>query len=689
MRASLLGISLLCAAACATGRPAPGLLALESAESREIARLEDARLLGEGRIEGFTRAASPAIRSRALLALARIQAPETTGIIAASLDDAEPAVREMAAFALGQMGLAWAPIPEQTRALAERRLLERLAGERDRDVRDALLEALGKVGGRDCLVPLAKAGGARAAIALAVLAKASGGRLKDPVALTLFEDLLRSKDEGDRFAGAYGFMRYQDAGGRSALAGCLADSSFAVRAFCGRALGSLGLPEDVAKVAPYLEDPDERVAAEIARTLAKLLDACDKDKDDCPALAALSASKAPWRWSVAAAVSAEPVTAPRALPLFLAQYGALGKAMEETPHGLARSTLARAQCEVALSHDRIVGRVERLASCGGSLIDEVDRGLKSARALTETKATVDRLPDLLELAKGPMGRVRAAAAAGLAELGTDASKKAVLALLADPEWLVASEAASAVEAAKIAEAGPALAALLERAKGEPASDAAQAALSAVGALKLQAALPVAQRLVTEGTPLVRQAAARAVAALTGTMPMTTPPPWEPGPYAGEPLRDPLLVRLTTDRGLVRIQLDPRESPMTVASFVSLVRKGFYKGLGFHRVVPDFVAQGGDPTGSGSGGPGYSVRCEVNRLRYQNGSVGMALSGKDTGGSQFFVTVAPHPHLDGRYTVFGQVVEGMEVVRALVEGDCILDAEVEPPADRGKVGTLRQ
>jgi cyclophilin family peptidyl-prolyl cis-trans isomerase len=88
------------------------------------------------------------------------------------------------------------------------------------------------------------------------------------------------------------------------------------------------------------------------------------------------------------------------------------------------------------------------------------------------------------------------------------------------------------------------------------------------------------------------------------------------------------------------------------------------------VVPDFVVQGGDPRGDGSGGPGWVIPCEINPRRYGEGTVGMALSGQDTGGSQFFITLAPQPHLDGRYTVFGEVVSGMEVVRALEEGDRI-------------------
>ncbi|MGZ3459274.1 MAG: peptidylprolyl isomerase [Archangium sp.] len=117
--------------------------------------------------------------------------------------------------------------------------------------------------------------------------------------------------------------------------------------------------------------------------------------------------------------------------------------------------------------------------------------------------------------------------------------------------------------------------------------------------------------------------------------------------------------------------------MTSGNLVSLARQGYFRGLTFHRVVPDFVAQGGDPHGDGEGGPGYSIRCEMTRRPYRRGTLGMALSGKDTGGSQFFFTHSPQPHLDGRYTAFGEVTRGMEVVDRLLEGDTLLDVEVLP------------
>jgi cyclophilin family peptidyl-prolyl cis-trans isomerase len=128
--------------------------------------------------------------------------------------------------------------------------------------------------------------------------------------------------------------------------------------------------------------------------------------------------------------------------------------------------------------------------------------------------------------------------------------------------------------------------------------------------------------------------------------------------------------LKTRHGTIEIHLDVVEAPLTSASFVALARRGFYDGLSFHRVEPGFVVQGGCPRGDGNGGPGYALRCEITRRAYGRGSVGMALSGKDTGGSQFFITLAPQPHLDGGYTLFGQVVAGMDAVDKIRPGDAI-------------------
>ena len=131
----------------------------------------------------------------------------------------------------------------------------------------------------------------------------------------------------------------------------------------------------------------------------------------------------------------------------------------------------------------------------------------------------------------------------------------------------------------------------------------------------------------------------------------------------------------TERGTIRIALDPGRAPRTVENFARLARSGYFDGLAFHRVVPDFVIQDGCPRGDGWGGPGYAIPCEYNDRPYEVGTVGMALSGKDTGGSQWFVTLAPAPRLDGRYTAFGSVTSGMDVVERIMPGDRILRVTV--------------
>ncbi len=128
--------------------------------------------------------------------------------------------------------------------------------------------------------------------------------------------------------------------------------------------------------------------------------------------------------------------------------------------------------------------------------------------------------------------------------------------------------------------------------------------------------------------------------------------------------------IDTDKGTMVLDLYPNEAPGTVDNFAKLARSGFYDGLTFHRVIPNFVIQGGDPRGDGTGGPGYTIKCETegNPHKHQRGSISMAHAGKDTGGSQFFICHSPQRHLDGVHTVFGQVVEGLDVVDAIQRGD---------------------
>ncbi|HMQ68120.1 MAG TPA: peptidylprolyl isomerase [Ignavibacteria bacterium] len=143
----------------------------------------------------------------------------------------------------------------------------------------------------------------------------------------------------------------------------------------------------------------------------------------------------------------------------------------------------------------------------------------------------------------------------------------------------------------------------------------------------------------------------------------------------EGLKNKTSVTIITNKGNIKIELLPDVAPFTVMNFLKLSEKNYYDGTIFHRVVPNFVIQGGDPTGTGYGGPGYSIRGEYSPLTYEEGMVGMASSGKDTEGSQFFITHSATPHLDGRYTIFGKVTEGMDVVDKILVGDNIEDVVI--------------
>jgi peptidyl-prolyl cis-trans isomerase B (cyclophilin B) len=137
------------------------------------------------------------------------------------------------------------------------------------------------------------------------------------------------------------------------------------------------------------------------------------------------------------------------------------------------------------------------------------------------------------------------------------------------------------------------------------------------------------------------------------------------------------ANIETTRGTIEIELAPQHAPKTVNNFVFLAREGFYDGASFHRVINDFMVQGGDPTGSGRGGPGYKFEDETrgNPLRHETGVLSMANAGPNTNGSQFFITHSPQPHLDGKHTVFGKVTSGKDVVDAIKQGDKMVKVEI--------------
>ncbi|MFL5560962.1 MAG: peptidylprolyl isomerase [Gemmatimonadaceae bacterium] len=307
----------------------------------------------------------------------------------------------------------------------------------------------------------------------------------------------------------------------------------------------------------------------------------------------------------------------------------------------------------------------------------------AALAPTATRGTALAMPLLAD----PDPRVRQSAVAAIAAFldstGGAARRRTVVVALHDPDFFVRATALLALADSARAPEIPAVLASYQLAAGDSGNDARIAAIRYLAAAwkRDSAAIPDSVRrliaaLPSPGDPLVR-AEARGLTPVVGwagvegdardldwyrriVRDVVAPT------LAGAPLR----ARIESARGPITLELLGEDAPLTVANFVALARRNFYRNVQFHRVVPNFVAQDGDPRGDGNGGPGYAIRDELNALRYSRGAVGMALSGPDTGGSQYFLTLSPQPHLDARYTIFARVIAGQAAMDRLVQGDAI-------------------
>jgi HEAT repeat protein/cyclophilin family peptidyl-prolyl cis-trans isomerase len=304
-----------------------------------------------------------------------------------------------------------------------------------------------------------------------------------------------------------------------------------------------------------------------------------------------------------------------------------------------------------------------------------------ARALG-TLPSAQSLPRLTVMLQDPDQKVIPAVLAALASSQATGVDRILLDRLTSPDLSVRVAAANALADLKIAAAAQPLADAYRGAATEDSYTARGAALGALARLDPAAAQPVLMDALKDRDWAVR---VRALALLkeqkvTGqdaaTRPATagrtvTDPQWQAivnPPYSPRAFID-------TDKGTIELELAVIDAPLTVANFIALARKGFFRDNAIHRLVPDFVVQAGDPRGDGEGGPGYTIRDELNELPYLRGTVGMALDWEDTGGSQFFITHSPQPHLDARYTIFGRVVNGMDVVDRLAQWDVIRNVRI--------------
>ncbi len=217
---------------------------------------------------------------------------------------------------------------------------------------------------------------------------------------------------------------------------------------------------------------------------------------------------------------------------------------------------------------------------------------------------------------------------------------------------------------------------LHRFRASPETESVVAVIEALGAIKDKRATQPLEGLLRDSNYTIALEAANALEKITGAsyrqtlvrpqLPSHTNVDWSLLDY----VKKHPLATIKTAQGVVTMEMLPEEAPFTCINFASLIKRGFFNGLTFHRVVPNFVIQGGDPRGDGWGGPGYSIRSEFGYEHYDRGAVGVASSGKDTEGSQFFVTHSNQPHLDGRYTIFARVIGGMDVVDRIQVGDTI-------------------
>ena len=274
-------------------------------------------------------------------------------------------------------------------------------------------------------------------------------------------------------------------------------------------------------------------------------------------------------------------------------------------------------------------------------------------------------------------RVVPAVLSALARLKAPDAGSIAIAQLKEPDFAVRATAARIVGELKPAGGDEALREALARAQGDNAIDARAAITAALAEYGGPAAIGTVKEALGDKDWALRVQAAELLVKLdpAGDYRVTMrPAPGVPiAPYDDPQLITPSFsphVFIETAKGTIEFELAVLDAPQTTRNFITLARKGFFNGLQIHRVVPNFVVQHGDPRGDGEGGPGYSIRDELNTRPFLRGTVGMALDWEDTGGSQFFITHSPQPHLDAKYTVFGHVINGMDVVDRIQQGDTI-------------------
>ncbi|MFA6029029.1 MAG: HEAT repeat domain-containing protein [Elusimicrobiota bacterium] len=598
--------------------------------------------------------ASAERRARAARAMGRIgSAGYLDGLLRALRDDSAR-VRSDAAFSVGLV--AAESTSPASGAVTE--ALEEAFEDPAAAVRLAALDALGRAGGADeqdwaARLLREKDPAVREAAALALFRM----RLLERVpaySTAAVQGLLAClrEESPSRWACAYAFSRWPSKEAAGSLAEAITASDPRARLFSLRSLSKLGAAAPAEAGEECLEDGDERVRVE--------------------ALALLRAAGGAER--ISARTLADPSPRVRA-----AAAEALGN-REGDPAALRRllldgSSSVRAEAAAGLSArlgDKAARELKRAASDNSWWVR-----LRAAESALKLPREGPRL--LAAALKDEDVRVRAAALRTFAEGWPKESRAALSTALRDASAPLEVRGAAVEAAAKLKE--PSLLPDLEECYRLSFSrefvELRESLVEAGSALAATAPKSAElqrwrERLLEDPAPSVRAAAAKALG-----RPAPAPEAPSPSPLLAEPVPAPgTRVSLLTSKGELILELAPEEAPTHSANLVSLVRRGFYDGKVWHRVVPNFVVQGGDPRGTGWGDAGYFLRDETTPLRFARGTLGMPRAGKDTGGCQLFITLIDAPHLDGRYTAFGRVVIGLDVLDRLEPGDYIVKATLK-------------
>ena len=665
------GLVAVLALSCATGGGGNGSNVPDPLSRIEIlARilvLEDSRSLGDASLQRFLQNEDPAIRRRAALAAGRIGDPLVIPRLIQRLKDPEAEVRRSAAFALGLVGSV-----EGSPALIE------ALGDPDAATRGRAGEALGRIGqpsaGKAIADAFRRTLPRRGDTPLRIRGD-DPGRADDPwvelrldlVALARLKDAeslahaVLGSDSApliDWWVSVWAAMRVGDS--RLApilLAGARAEDPY-IRSLAARGLGALKNPSHLSVLRELVADSNPGVAVQALRAVGIIgaeegsrIAAAHVDSPNLAvrreALLAIATLPSPARWRsriIDNVGHPDPWIRSAAWPVLVR--------IEGEDVGLVLSTIGpdgdwRVRQAVAGALAETLG--ERAAPFLLPMLEDADaRVIPAVLAALARARGQDAVPTLLDQVANPDMGIRAAAVEGLSSLEKSAGRaftaafaRALQASLGDPDIEARIAVVDAV-AKNVTEEGRTL---LRRIAGSDPSRAVRQ--KAMNALSEGFAPP------EEGG--LRLADARRLVSVYETNAQNLYSPH---------------VLIATRYGTIELVLDVVDAPLTSMSFVRLAQSGFFNGLTFHRVVPGFVVQGGDPRGDGYGGPGSTVRCEYNQRPYGRGALGMALSGKDTGGSQFFITLEPQPHLDGSYTQFGRVLSGMDVVEKIRPGDVI-------------------